>query len=333
MWSLQVYVFTMTKWMLIRDGAPACYTRCAGLAWRNVGIYFILVPVYWLVKEFSVVQSQAEKNTWTWIVCTFDMIWYACLPYDAEYFTEIPLKLSQSSSEALIVFCVSAGVVAVCIAVTSTQPPPQPHPPTTWLSNSTRSTWTSTCPVANGPRRATRPGRPSIRPLSRQASDCAPTSPAGVQNQKLPSVPSVALPGSESMPVSSSVPCPISTLFCLHDHVIDWHSPSLQMSLKASWAQRAWKSSVRTSEWNLKTWVWFVMSNWSFAQCLTLFQVVMLCLAYKLEAQQMGFFTKAEWLKGMTELQWVWIPERHLTYKQPSYPLLSSSSLTDVIVL
>ncbi len=33
------------------------------------------------------------------------------------------------------------------------------------------------------------------------------------------------------------------------------------------------------------------------------FQIVMLCLAHKLEAKQMGFFTKAEWLKGMTELQ------------------------------
>jgi hypothetical protein len=29
----------------------------------------------------------------------------------------------------------------------------------------------------------------------------------------------------------------------------------------------------------------------------------MLCLAWKLDAKSMGFFTKAEWLKGMTELQ------------------------------
>ncbi|CAH1776609.1 unnamed protein product [Owenia fusiformis] len=31
--------------------------------------------------------------------------------------------------------------------------------------------------------------------------------------------------------------------------------------------------------------------------------IVMLSLAWKLEAKQMGFFTLAEWLKGMTELQ------------------------------
>ncbi|KAK2170512.1 hypothetical protein LSH36_2g00015 [Paralvinella palmiformis] len=30
--------------------------------------------------------------------------------------------------------------------------------------------------------------------------------------------------------------------------------------------------------------------------------VVMLCLAWKLDAKQMGFFTKAEWLRGMSEL-------------------------------
>lgn len=29
----------------------------------------------------------------------------------------------------------------------------------------------------------------------------------------------------------------------------------------------------------------------------------MLVLAWKLEAENMGFFTLAEWLKGMTELQ------------------------------
>jgi len=31
--------------------------------------------------------------------------------------------------------------------------------------------------------------------------------------------------------------------------------------------------------------------------------IVMLSLAWKLEAKQMGFFTRAEWLKGMTQLQ------------------------------
>lgn len=31
--------------------------------------------------------------------------------------------------------------------------------------------------------------------------------------------------------------------------------------------------------------------------------IVMLCLAWKLDAKAMGFFTKAEWLKGMTEIQ------------------------------
>jgi len=33
------------------------------------------------------------------------------------------------------------------------------------------------------------------------------------------------------------------------------------------------------------------------------FQIVMLSLAYTLTAKSMGFFTLAEWLKGMTELQ------------------------------
>ena len=33
----------------------------------------------------------------------------------------------------------------------------------------------------------------------------------------------------------------------------------------------------------------------------------MLCLAWKLEAKAMGFFTKAEWLKGMTEIQYALI--------------------------
>ena len=36
---------------------------------------------------------------------------------------------------------------------------------------------------------------------------------------------------------------------------------------------------------------------------LFLCQIVMLSLAYKLDAKSMGFFTLAEWLKGMTELQ------------------------------
>lgn len=31
--------------------------------------------------------------------------------------------------------------------------------------------------------------------------------------------------------------------------------------------------------------------------------VVMLVLAYKMQARQMGFFTQDEWLKGLTELQ------------------------------
>uniref|UniRef100_A0A2K6LXT1 DCN1-like protein n=1 Tax=Rhinopithecus bieti TaxID=61621 RepID=A0A2K6LXT1_RHIBE len=33
------------------------------------------------------------------------------------------------------------------------------------------------------------------------------------------------------------------------------------------------------------------------------FQIIMLVLAWKLEAESMGFFTKEEWLKGMTSLQ------------------------------
>lgn len=35
-------------------------------------------------------------------------------------------------------------------------------------------------------------------------------------------------------------------------------------------------------------------------------QVVMLVLAWKLDAQSMGYFTLQEWLKGMGSLQYVW---------------------------
>lgn len=33
--------------------------------------------------------------------------------------------------------------------------------------------------------------------------------------------------------------------------------------------------------------------------------VVMLVLAYKMNARQMGFFTQSEWMRGFTELQWL----------------------------
>jgi len=33
-------------------------------------------------------------------------------------------------------------------------------------------------------------------------------------------------------------------------------------------------------------------------------KVVMLSLAWKLKAEQMGFFTVSEWVRGMTELQY-----------------------------
>ena len=42
--------------------------------------------------------------------------------------------------------------------------------------------------------------------------------------------------------------------------------------------------------------------HWTNNICLKL-QIVMLALAWKLEAKQMGFFTLAEWLKGMSDLQ------------------------------
>lgn len=32
--------------------------------------------------------------------------------------------------------------------------------------------------------------------------------------------------------------------------------------------------------------------------------IVMLILAYKMNASQMGYFTKSEWTKGFTDLQW-----------------------------
>lgn len=34
-------------------------------------------------------------------------------------------------------------------------------------------------------------------------------------------------------------------------------------------------------------------------------QVVMLVLAWKLDAQSMGYFTQQEWLRGMSSLQYV----------------------------
>lgn len=37
--------------------------------------------------------------------------------------------------------------------------------------------------------------------------------------------------------------------------------------------------------------------------CFCFKQVVMLVLAWKLDAQNMGYFTLQEWLKGMTSLQ------------------------------
>lgn len=33
--------------------------------------------------------------------------------------------------------------------------------------------------------------------------------------------------------------------------------------------------------------------------------VVMLVLAWKMNARQMGFFTQQEWLRGLMDLQWV----------------------------
>jgi len=55
------------------------------------------------------------------------------------------------------------------------------------------------------------------------------------------------------------------------------------------------------------------------ATAMFLQQIVMLSLAWKLGANQMGFFTLAEWLKGMTDLQYVYadkpvlVPRRFLT--------------------
>ncbi len=37
--------------------------------------------------------------------------------------------------------------------------------------------------------------------------------------------------------------------------------------------------------------------------CLSFLQIIMLVLAWHLEAANMGFFTKDEWLRGMTLLQ------------------------------
>lgn len=47
----------------------------------------------------------------------------------------------------------------------------------------------------------------------------------------------------------------------------------------------------------------FLLLLFSFHFFLPLKQVVMLVLAWKLDAQNMGYFTLQEWLKGMTSLQ------------------------------
>lgn len=49
--------------------------------------------------------------------------------------------------------------------------------------------------------------------------------------------------------------------------------------------------------------------------------VVMLVLAWKMNARQMGFFTQQEWLRGLMDLQWV------LQRDPPQY-LSTSDSLT-----
>ncbi|XP_038817262.1 DCN1-like protein 5 isoform X3 [Salvelinus namaycush] len=82
------------------------------------------------------------------------------------------------------------------------------------------------------------------------------------------------------------------------------------------WVQRGWRSSVKTLGWNQKTLVFLVFSlhpsivdNYDVCSLsrpalhLSLFQIIMLVIAWKLEAPNMGFFTKEEWLKGMTLLQ------------------------------
>lgn len=46
-----------------------------------------------------------------------------------------------------------------------------------------------------------------------------------------------------------------------------------------------------------------VISDFSLSFMFSSLQIIMLVLAWKLEAESMGFFTKEEWLKGMTSLQ------------------------------
>lgn len=46
-----------------------------------------------------------------------------------------------------------------------------------------------------------------------------------------------------------------------------------------------------------------IIADFSLSFMFSAFQIIMLVLAWKLEAESMGFFTKEEWLKGMTSLQ------------------------------
>ncbi|KAM6362326.1 DCN1-like protein 4 isoform 11-T28 [Alca torda] len=65
------------------------------------------------------------------------------------------------------------------------------------------------------------------------------------------------------------------------------------MALMTLWGQKVWRNFVKTLELNQKILHFFFSSK----------QVVMLVLAWKLDAQNMGYFTLQEWLKGMTSLQ------------------------------
>ena len=83
----------------------------------------------------------------------------------------------------------------------------------------------------------------------------------------------------------------------------NWSGSSLFVIKYVNLYQQSWP--INLIGWELEVGV----ASWQGIICaiclyaVIFLQIVMLSLAYKLDAKSMGFFTLAEWLKGMTELQ------------------------------
>lgn len=117
-----------------------------------------------------------------------------------------------------------------------------------------------------------------------------------------------------------------------------WPGSTSMRALTKWLVRRPWRSSVKTSVWNQRMWVTHFHSAYSWPgpgfikqlvfllyfwreytvfcshplnflfffkhmHFLSFLQIIMLVIAWHLEAANMGFFTKDEWLRGMTLLQ------------------------------